>query len=50
MECAAHKFNMRTTIWRNYLDSLTTNTKDFDGDPIVYQKSTMENISKGNPI
>ena len=28
------------------MDSLTLNTKDFDGDPIVYHKSTMDCLYK----
>ena len=41
---------MSAPIWRNYLDLLTINSKDFDDDPIVYHKSTMERLSKGNYI
>ena len=40
--------NTSTEIWRNYLNSLTTNLKDFEGDPIVSHKSTMDRLSKGN--
>ena len=40
-EFEVHNYNVSTTIWRNYLDSLTINTKDFDGDTIVSHKSTM---------
>ena len=32
------------------MDSLTTNTKDFDDDPIVSHKSTIFRLSKGNSI
>ena len=30
-----HNYNASTTIWRNYLDSLTINPKYFYGDPII---------------
>ena len=33
-------------LWTNYFGLLTINPKDFDGDPIVSHKSTMDNISK----
>ena len=41
---------MSKTIWRNVLDSLTINPKYFDRDPIVYQKSSMEKLSKVRSI
>ena len=49
-ECEVHDWNVSTTIRRNYLDSLTINSKDFDGDPIISHKLTMEQLSKGNSI
>ena len=39
-ECDVHDCNVSTKIWRNHMDSLTINLKDFDGDPIIYHKST----------
>ena len=48
--CEVHKFNVSTTRWRDFLDSLTINPKDFDGDPIVYHKSEMGQLSKGSYI
>ena len=33
-----------------FLDSLTINPKDFDGDPIVSHKSAMEQLSNGSSI
>ena len=41
-KCKVNEYNVSTTIWRNYLHSLTINPKDFDGDTIVYHKSTMD--------
>ena len=38
------------TSWRNYLDSININPKDFDGYPIFSQKTAMYNLSKGNSI
>ena len=49
-ECEFHKCNVSVTIWRNDLDSLTINPKDFNGDPIVSHKSTIFRLSKGNSI
>ena len=33
-----------------FLDSLTINPKDFDGDPTVSHRSAMEQLSKGISI
>ena len=41
---------MITTRQSNYLHSFTINTKDFDGNSIVYHKSTMDHLSKVNYI
>ena len=49
-ECEVQKCNVNTTRWRNYLHSLTINTKDFGSDTIIYHLSTMERLSKGNYI
>ena len=49
-ECEAHELNLSTTGWSNYLYSLTINTNDFCGDPIIPHKSAMEHISKVNSI
>ena len=32
------------------MDSLTINPKDFDIDTIIFHKSTMERLSKGNSV
>ena len=48
--CEGHKHNVSTTRWRFFLDSLTTNPKYFDGDPIISHKSEMEKLSKGSSI
>ena len=37
-ECGVHECNASTTIRRNYLDSQTTNTKNFDRDPKISHK------------
>ena len=34
----------------HFLDSLTINTKNFDGYPIVYHKSSIKEMSKGSSI
>ena len=44
-ECEVHEWNLSTTRWSNYLDSLTINPKYFDRDPIFYHKSEMEKQS-----
>ena len=49
-ECEFNGCNVSTIIWRNYFDSFTINPKDFDSDPIVSHKSTMERLSKNNYI
>ena len=49
-ECEVHECNMSTTIWKNYLNPLTIKTKYFNGYTIIYQKSTMNRLSKGNSI
>ena len=38
-EYELHEWNVSTTRWRNYLDSLIINQMDFDGYPIVYPNS-----------
>ena len=48
--CEVHKFNVSTTIWRKYLDSLTKKPKGFDRDPIVSHKSAMLQLSRGSSI
>ena len=37
-DCKVHECNVIMKIWKNYLDSLTINSKDFDGNQIIYQK------------
>ena len=39
--CEVQKFNVSTTRWRNFCDSLTINPKHFDRDPKVSHKSEM---------
>ena len=34
-----HKWNVSTTRWRNFLDSLIINPKDFDRDTIISHQS-----------
>ena len=48
--CEVHKFNVSSTRWRAFLDSLTINPKDFDVDTIIFHKSAMEQLSKGSSI
>ena len=50
MECEVQECNVSTTRRRNYLNSLTINPKYFDGGPIIYHISEMEQLSKGNSI
>ena len=41
---------MITMRWIDYLDLLTINPKDFDGDPIISHSLSMEHPSKVNSI
>ena len=36
--CGVHGYNDSTKIWRNYLDSFTINSMDFDSEPIISHK------------
>ena len=48
-EFKVYEWNVSTTIWRNYLESLTINPKDFDSDPKLSQRSAMYNLWKVTP-
>ena len=49
-KCKVNEYKVSTTIWKNYLNPLTIKTKDFNGYTIIYQKPTMNRLSKGNSI
>ena len=48
--CEFREFNVSSTRWKDLLDSLTINSKYFDGDTIITHKSAMEKLSKGSSV